>query len=416
MLTKCRGLLILLLIGVGFASDNNSALQADMASVLKADPRNAGIEVSVRTDTSRSTLVYDLRAISMSNSAADVFRVLLQFARAERSLTFKSVELAFRGQVRFRLTGEYFKQLGEEYGTQNSVYTMRTFTENVFKPDGSSAYPRWSGGLIGVAAKQTEQFSQFHHEWFMDDLLREAVESKTAIVVNPPARVQQAPPPSETVAAPAVSNEPISIPDWLPSFGGAADQAKAVSSAAADLSYKVRASADTVVNHYEQQLRSPVIKSLKTFDGIGTSIRATDGKASCVIRIVEEDSSTRVKISCSRADPTSSFPALMVPPAPAVSTAPRQGLHTVEYSISGSADYVGITARNSEGGTEQHEVGIPYHRTLYVNAGQFVYLSAQNKGREGDVHVSIRVDGNVIQEASASSPYGIATASGSVPR
>ena len=134
-----------------------------------------------------------------------------------------------------------------------------------------------------------------------------------------------------------------------------------------------------------------------------------------MVRIVEEDSGTRVKINCSRADPTSSFPALLVPPT-AAPTAPQQGIHTVEYSISGSADYVGITARNSEGGTEQHEVNVPYYHTLSMRGGEFVYLSAQNQGRSGNVHVSIRVDGNILQEASASSPFGIATASGSVPR
>jgi hypothetical protein len=410
-------LLTFALASIAVAADSNSTLQSEMEGVLRADPRNAGIDVVVRSDAGRSTLLYDLKAISMSKSAADVFRVLLQFARAERSRSFKSVELAFRGQVRFRIAGEYFSQLGDEYGTQNAVYTMRTFTENVFRPDGSSAYPKWSGGLLGVATKQIDQFNEFHREWFMGDLIREAVEHNTATLVNPaPApQISQVVQGSDVVTAPTVSTEPLVIPDWLVDFAEASNPAKAVSPTAVDLSYSVRASTEAVVSHYEQQLRSPPIKSLKTFDGIGTSIRATDGKESCVVRIVE-DSGTRVKINCSRADPTSSFPALLVPPTPTTPTAPPQGLHTVEYSISGSADYVGITARNSEGGTEQHEVGLPYHRTLYVGSGQFVYLSAQNKGKDGDVHVTIRVDGNLLQEASASSPYGIATASGSVRR
>jgi hypothetical protein len=96
------------------------------------------------------------------------------------------------------------------------------------------------------------------------------------------------------------------------------------------------------------------------------------------------------------------FPCLLVAPAPIAPPPSQQGSHTVEYSIDGSADSVGITARNAMGGTEQHEINIPYHRTLYMRGAEFVYLSAQNKGKEGAIHVSIRVDGTVLQEARAS--------------
>ena len=92
---------------------------------------------------------------------ADVFRVFLQFAQTEKSREFESVELAFRGQRRFLMNGKYFRQLGEQFGTENPVYMIRTFPENLVRPGGSHAYPTWTGGWIGVAGKQMEDFSDF---------------------------------------------------------------------------------------------------------------------------------------------------------------------------------------------------------------------------------------------------------------
>jgi hypothetical protein len=164
-----------ILIGVllaAVAADNYLSLQSEMDAVLKDDPRNNGVQVSVRFShyVERSVLVYDLKSLGPTNSMADVFRVLLQFAHSVDSREFSSVELAFRGQTRFLLPGQYFKRLGEEYGPQNPAYTMRTFSENVLKPDGSTAYPTWTGGLIGVLGKEMEQFNDFHKEWYLSDL------------------------------------------------------------------------------------------------------------------------------------------------------------------------------------------------------------------------------------------------------
>jgi hypothetical protein len=124
--------LVFLVTSVAGAAD--SSLQGDMNALLKADPRNSGVAVSLQTRSNQSVLVYDLRAVALTNSMADVFRVFLQFAQAEKSREFKSVELAFRGHLRFVIDGKYFKQMGEEFGTQNPVYTMRTFPENLSKP------------------------------------------------------------------------------------------------------------------------------------------------------------------------------------------------------------------------------------------------------------------------------------------
>jgi hypothetical protein len=49
---------------------------------------------------------------------------------------------------------------------------MRTFSENVFKLDGTAAYPKWTGGLLGVLSKELGQFNEFHKAWYIEDLGR----------------------------------------------------------------------------------------------------------------------------------------------------------------------------------------------------------------------------------------------------
>jgi len=75
---------------VALAADNYLSLQPEMQEVIKGDPRNNGVEVSVRYN--RSILVYDLKAVGPTNSMVDVFRVLVQFAQAIKSRDVKSVE------------------------------------------------------------------------------------------------------------------------------------------------------------------------------------------------------------------------------------------------------------------------------------------------------------------------------------
>ena len=72
--------------------------------------------------------------------------------------------------AKFVLEGDYFQTLGKEYGTQNPVYTMRTFPEKLYSPDGQRAFGRWSGGLLGIVGKQMEDFTEFHKQWYVEGM------------------------------------------------------------------------------------------------------------------------------------------------------------------------------------------------------------------------------------------------------
>jgi hypothetical protein len=53
-----------------------------------------------------------------------------------------------------------------------SVYTVRTFPENLLTPKGSRAYSEWTGGWLGVLGKQTEDFTDFHKKWYLEDVMK----------------------------------------------------------------------------------------------------------------------------------------------------------------------------------------------------------------------------------------------------
>ena len=106
------------------------------------------------------------------------------------------------------------------------------------------------------------------------------------------------------------------------------------------------------------------------------------------------------------------------------------GVKEVTYEVDGTAKYAALTLTNKDGGREQNTVKLPFELKFYARPGSFVYLSAQttrvvdtfslipqviDDGITGTVHVLVRVSGAVVQEATSSSPYGIATAEGKVP-
>lgn len=166
----CGIFIFLLIVICGF---NYINLQSHMNSILKNDPRNLNISVSVHYDKylNLNTLVYDLKEVSNERSTADVFRVFLQFAESVKDNKFDVVELSFNGITKFKMTGVYFNKLGQEYSTQNPIYTIRTFTENLMKTNGTKAYSQWTGGLLGVMTRQMEDFNEFNKEWYIKDIV-----------------------------------------------------------------------------------------------------------------------------------------------------------------------------------------------------------------------------------------------------
>jgi hypothetical protein len=149
-------------------------LQNLMEKVLANDPRNTDIQVLVYYSglTNPKELVYDLRDISGEKSQLDVFRVFLQYASLAKDLHFDTVHLYFKGDPRFKIHGDYFEKIGKEFDFQNPAYTIRTFPENVMNPDGTNAFPEWTGGMLGVFKEQMEDFNDFNKKWYLESWIK----------------------------------------------------------------------------------------------------------------------------------------------------------------------------------------------------------------------------------------------------
>lgn len=88
----------------------------------------------------------------------------------------------------------------------------------------------------------------------------------------------------------------------------------------------------------------------------------------------------------------------------------------VGYSVDGTARSVDITMNNKQGNTEQlDDVPLPWHGYVgELDCGAFVYVSAQNQGETGTVTCEIVVGSAVLETATSSGSYVIASCSGRV--
>lgn len=175
MFNKLKYLAAALVTGVlCIALANYFLVHRAVQQALESDGRNQGISVNAHYQyfIVPSVLVIDLRKVSDTNSPSDVTRVLLQIAQVQKEKTFDQVTLAHRGKSKFMLKGEYFKNLGIEFGQQNPVYTIRTLPENIYNLDGTAVFGTWTGGWLGVLGKQMEDFNNFHKQWYIEDLTR----------------------------------------------------------------------------------------------------------------------------------------------------------------------------------------------------------------------------------------------------
>lgn len=166
---------ILFITTITIFSFNYIKVVKPVNSVLKKDLRNDRINIDLHFKyyIVNNTLIFNLKSVSNQSASADVFRVLLQTASALKDENFKELILCYKGIPKFKLNGEYFNILGKEYDTQNAVYTMRTFPQNILDINGNMVYNKWTGGLLRVSSKQIEDFNDFNSKWYLDELILE---------------------------------------------------------------------------------------------------------------------------------------------------------------------------------------------------------------------------------------------------
>jgi hypothetical protein len=100
-----------------------------------------------------------------------------------------------------------------------------------------------------------------------------------------------------------------------------------------------------------------------------------------------------------------------------LSSCEKEGLSgTVKYEVTCSPSGFYITYENSSGNTEQKTISSGSWTTTFTgNQGYFVYISAQADNENANITAKIYYQGDIIEQASSSGDYVIATASGSLP-
>lgn len=144
-----------------------------VTDIIDSDYRNEGVSVFFHFEwlVNPSVIVFDIREVKSDKSPMDVSRVLLQLSEALKDNNYKKVILSFKGRPKFMLEGDFLKKTGMEYGIQNPAYTLRSLPQNVYNLDGTQAFPTWTGGLIGVLGKQMEDLTEFHKQWYINELV-----------------------------------------------------------------------------------------------------------------------------------------------------------------------------------------------------------------------------------------------------
>lgn len=163
-----------LVVGVGVW--NYVSVTRPVASHLSSDPRNAKVSLWAyhQYGVVPSVLVVDLHRVDGEAAALDVLRVLFQSAESLKEAKFERVLLAYKGDAKLMMDGAHFRKIGQEFQTQNPVYTMRTLPENIHKLDGTAAYGTWTGGWLGVMGKQMEDLGKFSQDWYLREMTKTA--------------------------------------------------------------------------------------------------------------------------------------------------------------------------------------------------------------------------------------------------
>ncbi len=173
-LTRLVFVLLPLLIGAGFLAIwlyNQILLQKPLTRVILSESRNNLVHARAHFDgwVDTKTVVFDLTDVADNSSSLDIFRVFLQYAKEQKEQRFERIVLAAYGRKKLALPGAYFQQLGQEYDSQNLMYTIRTFPHHLLDMQGRKPFPEYEGGLFAVLGEEMKQFAEFNERWFLND-------------------------------------------------------------------------------------------------------------------------------------------------------------------------------------------------------------------------------------------------------
>lgn len=88
------------------------------------------------------------------------------------------------------------------------------------------------------------------------------------------------------------------------------------------------------------------------------------------------------------------------------------GMHTVTYTVTGTAQDASSTTYMSDTGSisQDTNVPLPYTQTFQMTSGSPLVMNAQNGGESGDITCTISVDGVDVQSNTGTGGYALCQA------
>jgi len=163
--------------GIGAGAYNVISAEYPLRQTISDDPvgQRSQIFAYHQFGLNPSSIVFDIWDVPLDASAADVTRILFDFASAIDDRQFDSVYLAYRGRLKFVMSGDDFQDIGRQREAgQNPLYLIQTLPEKLRYPDGREAFSHWDGGWLGVSTHQLEDFAELHRQWYAEDMSRRA--------------------------------------------------------------------------------------------------------------------------------------------------------------------------------------------------------------------------------------------------
>jgi hypothetical protein len=159
--------LVLLVLPVLVFLLNFGLFQDPVNKVIQRDDRNRGqvVRAHWRWWVDPTVLVYDLRDAPGDATGVDVLRAFLHFAYKQKGRQFVRVDLAWRGERRFSITGDDFAELGRQFVTRSPVDTMTAMPGILHRPDGSRAFKAPSGTPEEQNSRLLLDFNSFVNAW-----------------------------------------------------------------------------------------------------------------------------------------------------------------------------------------------------------------------------------------------------------
>lgn len=160
-----------LAVAVGYMA-NFLILQRPMNDILRGNQSFAGMSVSTHYKwwLVPGEVVYDLRSPGEGLGPLHVQAALLEFARNRSGGREDEIQLQYRGETRFTIAGQDFREVGRRYADGDFEYALLALPRLVIPVSKDSEIP----------SDSREALREFHRIWYGD-----GSESPTATVQKP---------------------------------------------------------------------------------------------------------------------------------------------------------------------------------------------------------------------------------------